>query len=122
MKLGSGILKHSIQDSKDDNFHSYNSLILRDDLAFQRMYFKKIPTSIPCLYQHDIAPDYQADLHLQNRSNEQSNALLKIAILIASNACKEEISQVIIDFGASCCVTPYIEDFINQQHQYKTLP
>jgi hypothetical protein len=39
MKLGSGILKHSIQNSKDENFHFYNSLVLTDDLAFQRTHF-----------------------------------------------------------------------------------
>jgi hypothetical protein len=40
--------------------------------------------------------------------------LLKIAILIATNACTKETSHAIIDSGASCCVTPYIEDFIHQ--------
>jgi hypothetical protein len=34
MKLGSGIFKHSIQNSKDEDFHYYNSLILTNDLAF----------------------------------------------------------------------------------------
>jgi hypothetical protein len=43
----------------------------------------------------------------------QSNELLKIAILIATNACTKETSHAIID-SASCCVTPYIEDFIHQ--------
>jgi hypothetical protein len=39
---------------------------------------------------------------------------LKMAIMIATNACSKETSQAIIDYGASCCVTPHIEDFINQ--------
>jgi hypothetical protein len=39
---------------------------------------------------------------------------MKIAILIATNTCTKEISHAIIDSGASCCVTPYIEDFIHQ--------
>jgi hypothetical protein len=34
--------------------------------------------------------------------------------MIATNACSTETSHAIIDSGASCCVTPQIEDFINQ--------
>jgi hypothetical protein len=34
--------------------------------------------------------------------------------MIAANACSTETSQAIINSGASCCVTPHIEDFINQ--------
>jgi hypothetical protein len=34
--------------------------------------------------------------------------------MIATNTCSTETSQAIIDSGASCCVTPHIEDFINQ--------
>jgi hypothetical protein len=44
----------------------------------------------------------------------QNNELLKIAILIATNACTKETSHAIVDSGASCCVTPYIENFIHQ--------
>jgi hypothetical protein len=61
MKLGSGILKHSIQKSKDENFHFYNSLVLTDDLAFQQTHFRKTPTNIPRLYQHDMASDENED-------------------------------------------------------------
>jgi hypothetical protein len=39
---------------------------------------------------------------------------MKIAILIAANTCTKETSDAIIDSGASCCVTPYIKDFIHQ--------
>jgi hypothetical protein len=39
---------------------------------------------------------------------------MKIAILIATNTCTKETSHAIIDSGSSCCVTPYIEDFIHQ--------
>jgi hypothetical protein len=39
---------------------------------------------------------------------------MKIAILIATNTCTKETSHAIIDSGASCCVTPYIEDFFHQ--------
>jgi hypothetical protein len=39
---------------------------------------------------------------------------MKIAILIATHTCNKETSHTIIDSGASCCVTPYIEDFIHQ--------
>jgi hypothetical protein len=66
------------------------------------------------VYQHDAASDEQDDLPLQNRSNIQNNELLKIAILIAINACTKETSHAIIDSGTSCCITPYIEDFIHQ--------
>jgi hypothetical protein len=34
-ELGSSILKTSIQNLKDENFHFYNSLVLPDDLTFQ---------------------------------------------------------------------------------------
>jgi hypothetical protein len=44
----------------------------------------------------------------------QNNELLKIATPIATKACTKETAQAIIDSGASCCVTPYIEDFIHQ--------
>jgi hypothetical protein len=52
-----------------------------------------------------MASDDNEDLPLQNRSTIQHNELLKIAILIATNACKEETPHAIIDSGASCCVT-----------------
>jgi hypothetical protein len=39
---------------------------------------------------------------------------MKIAIIIATNTFTKETSHAIIDSGASCCVTPYIEDFIHQ--------
>jgi hypothetical protein len=114
MKLGNGILKTSIQNLSDKNFHVYNSLVLTDDLAFQRTHFRITPPNIPCFYQHDAASDEQDDLTLQNQSNLQNNELLKIAVLIATKACTKETSHAIINYGASCCVTPYIEDFIHQ--------
>jgi hypothetical protein len=114
MLLGSGILKALIQNLKDENFHFYNSLVLTDGLAFQRTHFRITPANIPRVYQHDAASDEQDDLPLQNRSNLQNNELLKISILIATNACTKETSHAIIDSGAPCCVTPYIEDFIQQ--------
>jgi hypothetical protein len=98
MKLGSVILKHSIQDWKEENVHVCNSLVLTDDMAFQRTHFKKRPPNIPRMYQHDTASDDHEDY----RSNDQNNELLKIAILIATNACTKEISQAIIDYGESC--------------------
>jgi hypothetical protein len=114
MKLSSGILKPSIQNSKDEDFHFNNLLVLTYDLAFQRTHFRKTPQNIPYLYQHNTASYAHEDLHLQNRSNDQNNKLLEILILIATHACTKEISQAIIDSGASCCVTPYIDDFIQQ--------
>jgi hypothetical protein len=114
MKLGNGILKTSIQNLSDENFHFYNSLVMIDDLAFQRTYFRITPPNIPRLYQHDAASEENDDLPLQNRSNLQRNKLLKISILIAINYCSKETSHAIIDSGASCCVTPYIKDFMHQ--------
>jgi hypothetical protein len=87
MKLGNGILKTSIQNLLDEKFHLYNSLVLTDELAFQRTHFRITPPNIPCIYQHDATSDDNDDLQLQNRSNLQSNELLIIAILIATNAC-----------------------------------
>jgi hypothetical protein len=43
MKLGSRILKSTVQQLLDKNFHFYNSLVLTDDLAFQRTHFGSHP-------------------------------------------------------------------------------
>jgi hypothetical protein len=64
MKLGSVILKTSIQNLSDANFHFYNSLVLTDDLAFQRTHFGITPPNIPRLYNHDAASDDNDDLPL----------------------------------------------------------
>jgi hypothetical protein len=114
MKIGSGILKTSIQNLKEENFQLYNSLVLTDDLAFQRTYFRTTPTNIPCMYQHDAASDEQDDLPLQNRSTIQNNELLKIAVIIEMYTCTKETPQTLIDSGTSCCGTPYNKDFIHQ--------
>jgi hypothetical protein len=114
MKLGNRILKTSIQELSDDNFHFYNPLVLTDDLTFQRTHFRITPPNIPHMYQHDAASNDNDDLPLQNRSSLKNNELLKIAILIATKAITKETSHAIIDSGASCCVTPYIEDFLHQ--------
>jgi hypothetical protein len=114
MKLGSRILKSTVQHLSDENFHFYNSSVLTDDLAFQRTYFRITPPDIPRIYNHDTATDDNDDLPLQQRSNLHNHELMKIAILIDTNTCTKETSHAIIDSGASCCVTPYIEDFIHQ--------
>jgi hypothetical protein len=101
MKLGSGILKTSIQNLSDENFHFYYSLVLTDDLAFQRTHFRITPPNIPRIYNHDAASDDNDDLPLQHRSKLQNNELLKIAILIATNTCTKEKSHATIDSGAS---------------------
>jgi hypothetical protein len=68
MKLGKGILKTSVQELLDENFHFYNSLVLTDDLAFQRTHARVTPPSIPRIYQHDTISDSTDDLPLQNQS------------------------------------------------------
>jgi hypothetical protein len=114
MKLGSGILKTSIQNLSDENFHFYNSLVLTDDLAFQQTHSRITPPNIPRIYNQDMTSDDNDDLPLQHRSNLQNRELLKIAIIIATNTCTKEKSHAIIDYVASCCVTPYSDDFIHQ--------
>jgi hypothetical protein len=114
MKLGSGIIKSTVQQLSDENFHFYNSLVLTDDLTFQRTYFRTTPPNIPRIYNHDASTDDKDDLPLQHRSQLQNHELMKIAILIATNTCTKETSHAIIDSGASCCLIPYIEDFIHQ--------
>jgi hypothetical protein len=113
MKLGNGILKTTIKNLSE-NFHFYNSPVLTNDLAFQRIHFWITPPNIPRLYQHEVASADNNDLPLQNRSNLQNNKLFKIDILIATNACTKETSHAIIDFSASCRVTQYIEYFLHQ--------
>jgi hypothetical protein len=63
----------------DENFHSYNSLVLTDDLAFQRTHFRITPLNIPRIYNHDMASDDNNDLPLQHQSNLQNHELMKIA-------------------------------------------
>jgi hypothetical protein len=53
-------------------------------------------------------------LPLQHRSKLQNHELMEIAILIPTKTCTKETYHAIIDSGASCCVTPYIEAFIHQ--------
>jgi hypothetical protein len=72
MKLGSRILKSSLQHLSDENFHFYNSLVLTDDLAFQRTHFRITPPNIPCIYNHDTATDDNAELPLQHRAKLQN--------------------------------------------------
>jgi hypothetical protein len=122
MKLGSGILKSTVQQLSDKYFHFYNSLVLTDDLTFQRIHFRITPPNILRIYNHDASTDDNDDLPLQHRSQLQNHELMKIAILIATNTCTKETSHAIIDSGASCCVTPYIEDFIHQPTPINTLP
>jgi hypothetical protein len=66
MKLGSGILKSTVQHLPDENFHFYNSLVLTDDLAFQRTHFQITPPNIPRIYNHDTSMDDNDDLLLQH--------------------------------------------------------
>jgi hypothetical protein len=114
MKLGNGIQKTSIQNLSDEKIYFFNSLVITDDLTFQQTYFWITPPNIPRIYNHDAVSDDNDDLPLQHRSNLQNNELLKIEILIETNTCTKKTSHTIIDSSASCCVTPYIEDFINQ--------
>jgi hypothetical protein len=114
MNLGIGILKSSVQHLSDENFHFYNYLVRTDDLVFQQTHFRTTPTNIPRIYNHDTATGDNVDLPLQHRSNLQNHELMKIAIVIAKNTCTKETSHSIIDSVASCCVTPYIKDFIHQ--------
>jgi hypothetical protein len=114
MKLGFRYTKNLDSKLKIQNFHFYNSLVLPDDLTFQRTHSRITPPNIPRLYQHDAAYSEQDDSPQQHISNIQNNELLKIAIFIAMNVCTKETSHSIIDSGASCCVTPHIEDFIHQ--------
>jgi hypothetical protein len=68
MKLGSGILKSTVQQLSDENFHFYNSLVLTDNLAFQRTYFRITHPNIPRIYNHDASTDDNNDFPLQHRS------------------------------------------------------
>jgi hypothetical protein len=68
MKLGSGILKSTVQQVSDEKFHFYNSLVLTDDLAFQRTHFRITPPNIPRIYNHDTSTDDKDDLPLQHGS------------------------------------------------------
>jgi hypothetical protein len=114
MNVGSGILKSTVQQLSDENFHFYNSLVLTDGLVFQQTHFRITHPNIPRIYKHDASTDDNDDLLLQHQSNLQNHELMKIAILIATNTRTKETYHAIIDSGAACCVTPYIEDFIHQ--------
>jgi hypothetical protein len=68
---------------------------------------------MPRIYAPDAATDVE-EPPLQIKTYDQNSTLLKVAIPIASNASTHEITQAILDSGASCCVTPYLKDFLNQ--------
>jgi hypothetical protein len=53
MKLCSGVLHQQCGKADNGHFHFYNSLVLTDDIAFQRKYFKKTPKVMP----HNYIPD-----------------------------------------------------------------
>jgi hypothetical protein len=75
-KLGSGILKSTVQQLSDKNFHFYNYLVLTDDLTIQRTHFRITPPNIPHIYNHDASTDDNDNLPLQHRSklnNQNSN-------------------------------------------------
>jgi hypothetical protein len=107
-------VQEKLTSSSNEKFHFYNSLLLTNDLASQGTHFRITPPSIPHIYNHDTESDDNDDIPLQHKSNLQKNELLKISIMIATNTCTKETSHAIIDSGESCCVTPYIKDFINQ--------
>jgi hypothetical protein len=113
MKLCPGILNHALNQANDEHFHFYNSLVLTDVIAFQRVHFRKVPKNTPHMYTPDAATN-DDELPLQTRTNDQNNTLLKKSILIISNASTQEITQSIIDSGASHCVTPRIKDFLKR--------
>jgi hypothetical protein len=73
MKLGSGILKSTVQHLSDEKFNFYNSLVLTDDLAFQRAHFRITPPNIPRIYNHDASTDDRDDFPLQHRSKLQNH-------------------------------------------------
>jgi hypothetical protein len=85
MKICSGILKHALNQANDEQVHFHNSPVLADNIAFQRTDFRKIQNNAPHLYKPSEAA-HDDDLILQTRTNDQNKTLLKIAILIASNA------------------------------------
>jgi hypothetical protein len=66
MKLGSGIVKSTVQHLSDEKFHLYNSLVLTDDLVFQQTHFRITPPNIPRIYNHDASTDENDNLTLQH--------------------------------------------------------
>jgi hypothetical protein len=83
-------------------------------LHFNEHIFGSQPRTSHIYINHDASTDDKEYLPLQHQSQLQNHVLMKIAILIATNTSTKETSHSIIDSGASCCVTPYIEDFIHQ--------
>jgi hypothetical protein len=71
MKLGSEILKSTVQQLSDDNFHFYKSLVLTGDLAFQRTHFRISLPNIPRIYNHDASTDDNGDLPLQHQPSNK---------------------------------------------------
>jgi hypothetical protein len=82
-------------------------------MVFQQKYFKKTPKGMPQMYIPDAINDSdENEAPIQTRTILQNRKLLKIAILIATNGSTTKTTQSIIDSGPSCCVTPYMEDFL----------
>jgi hypothetical protein len=65
MKLLSGIMKHAFNQAGDEHFYFCNSLILTDDIAFQRPHFRKAPTNIPQIYTPNAATEDDKEPPLQ---------------------------------------------------------
>jgi hypothetical protein len=113
MKLSSNIILRESAQAENAQFHFYNSLVLTDDTAFQRKYFKKTPKGMPQIYIPDAIGDSDDDeAPIQTRLILQNKTLLKIAILFATHGLAHETTQAIINSGAPCCVTPYLEDIL----------
>jgi hypothetical protein len=100
-----GILKHSIQESEDENVHFYNSLVLTDDLPVQRTHFNKRPPNIQCDYQRDRTSYDHEYVPLQNRSNDQK---INIRARWASGGVKEPMWEGEAMSGASSNPRVYV--------------
>jgi hypothetical protein len=83
MKLCSKFILQESASVENEHFHFCNSLVLTDDIAYQRKYFKKTPKGMPQIYIPDAIDDNDEDeAPIQTRTNLQNKTLLEIAVLI----------------------------------------
>jgi hypothetical protein len=93
MKLCSNVLLQESADGENEHFHFYNSLVLPDDIAYQRKYFKKTPKGMPQIYMPDAIDDNEKMKHQFNQEQSYKKTLLKVAVLITTNASRKSTPQ-----------------------------
>jgi hypothetical protein len=78
VKLSSNVILRETAQAENAQFHFYNSLVLTDNMTFQRKYFKITPKGMPQTYIPDaIGDSNDEEAPIQTRLILQNKTLLK---------------------------------------------